>query len=359
MGILEEPEDVHVQKAHRVNGLAGTPFSLGFRLPAEWERHEGTWLAWPKNPDTFTKGHLVAVRKAYASMIDELCTGERVHLLVDDNQSKKEVLALVGPKRNLTFHTIKSSDVWIRDYGPIFVRDSGVAATKWVFNAWGDKYDDLLPDDRTGDLVAKETGLSRFETGRVLEGGSIDVNGRGVMLTTRQCLLNKNRNPNLNTEEIEAMLRENLGAENIVWLERGIEGDDTDGHVDDIARFVAHDTIVCMMDESGPNRESLAANLELVRGARDPSGRPFRVEELPMPARIEGDGGTLPASYANFYIGNSVVLVPTFNDSNDGKAMKLLGRLFPSRRVVGVDCRSLVTGLGAIHCVTQQQPASV
>jgi agmatine deiminase len=328
-------------------------------MPAEWERHEGTWLAWPKNPDTFTKEHLAGVRKAYARMIVELCTGERVHLLVDDNQSQKEALALVGPRQNLAFHLIKSADVWIRDYGPIFVRNSDVAATRWVFNAWGGKYDDLLPDNETGDAVAKETRFTRFETGRVLEGGSIDVNGRGLLLTTKQCLLNKNRNPMLGVADIEAMLRENLGAENVIWLERGVEGDDTDGHVDDVARFVAHDTVVCMTDEPGRNRESLANSMELLKGVRAPKGHALRIEEMPMPAPIEGEGGILPASYANFYIGNSVVLVPTFDDPNDRKAMKLLGRLFPSRRIVGVDCRSLVTGLGAIHCVTQQQPANI
>ncbi len=339
--------------------MSGTPFSLGYRMPAEWERHDGTWLAWPKNPDTFTREHMAAVRKAYARIIDELCTGEMVHLLVDDNQSQKEVLAVVEPGRNLAFHLIKSADVWIRDYGPIFVRSSGVAATKWVFNSWGGKYDDLLPDNETGEAIVKETGLSKFETSRVLEGGSVDVNGRGLLLTTKQCLLNRNRNPMLSVGDIEAMLRENLGADNVIWLERGIEGDDTDGHVDDIARFVAHDTVVCMTDDPGDNRESLAINLNVLKSAKGPNGHKLRIVELPMPAPIEGEGGTLPASYANFYIGNSVVLVPTFDDPNDRKAMKLLGKLFPTRRIVGVDCRSLVTGLGTIHCVTQQQPANI
>lgn len=330
-------------------------------MPAEWEPHEGTWLAWPKNLGTFSREHLVVVRKTYAKMIAELCTGERVHLLVDDERSEKDVLARVSPNSNLVFHLLRSADVWIRDYGPIFVTNPGIAATKWVFNAWGGKYDDLLPDDETGSAIVRETGVPSFQTRKVLEGGSIDVNGRGFLLTTKQCLLDKNRNPSMSAAEIEQMLRENLGVLHTIWLEGGIEGDDTDGHVDDVARFVADDTVVCMTEEggSGANSRSLAANLEVLRQARDPGGRPLRVEEIPMPAPIEGEHGILPASYANFYVGNSVVLVPAYGDSNDGKALKTIGKLFPSRRAVGVDCRSLVTGLGAIHCVTQQQPAEM
>jgi agmatine deiminase len=341
--------------------LSGTPFSMGYRMPAEWEPHEGTWLAWPKNPDTFTKEHLAPVLKAYTKIISELCTGERVHLLVDDQRSQKEVLAVVVPNRNLAFHLIKSADVWVRDYGPIFVKSTAVAATKWIFNAWGRKYDDLLPDNETGRAIVQEAGLPSFAINKVLEGGSIDTNGRGLLLTTKQCLLNGNRNPKLRVGDIEAMLHDNLGAIKVVWLEGGIEGDDTDGHIDDVARFVAHDTVVCVTDERGVggNRESLAANLDVLKKARGTDGRSLRIEELPMPARIDGQNGTLPASYANFYIGNSVVLVPTFDDPNDGKALKTLGKLFPSRRVVGVDCRSLATGLGTIHCVTQQQPAGL
>ncbi len=330
-------------------------------MPAEWEPHEGTWLAWPKNAETFSKEHLVQVRKTYAKMIAELCTGERVHLLVDDRESEKEVLALLSPNSNLVFHLLRSADVWIRDYGPIFVTNPGIAATKWVFNAWGNKYQDLLPDNETGRAVAKESRIPSFELDMVLEGGSIDVNGRGLLLTTKQCLLNKNRNPSSTQAEIESALRDNLGAVNVIWLEEGIEGDDTDGHIDDIARFVAHDTVVCMTEQSGTggNRETLATDLEVLRLARDSEGHKLKVVELPMPASIRSGNDLLPASYANFYIGNSAVLVPTFNDPNDGKALGIIGKLFPSRRVVGIDCRSLVTGLGTIHCVTQQQPASL
>jgi agmatine deiminase len=338
-----------------------TPFSTGYRMPAEWEDHQGTWLSWPKNPETFTDEHLPAVRKTFARIITELCAGERVHLLVDDIRSKKEVIAMAGENRNLAFHLIPSADVWMRDYGPIFVRNSDVAATKWVFNAWGSKYDDLLPDNETGRSVLKESGVRGFEVNMVLEGGSIDVNGRGFLLTTRQCLLNKNRNPALTQVEIEAALRDNLGATNIIWLEEGIEGDDTDGHIDDIARFVAHDTVVCMTEQrgTGGNSESLATDLELLRQASDPEGHKLRIVEIPMPSPVSSGNDLLPASYANFYIGNSVVLVPTFNDPNDGTALRAIDKLFPSRRVVGVDCRGLVTGLGTIHCVTQQQPAGL
>jgi agmatine deiminase len=332
---------------------------MGYRMPAEWEQHEGTWLAWPKNQETFTSDHLVAVRRTYARIISELCTGERVHLLVDDRGAQKEALAFVGQNRNLVFHSVWSADVWVRDYGPIFVKNSGVAATKWTFNAWGNKYDDLLPDNETGRAVLRESGLPGFVTNMVLEGGSIDVNGRGFLLTTKQCLLNKNRNPSMTASEIETALRDNLGADRVIWVEEGIEGDDTDGHIDDIARFVAHDTVVCMTErgEGSRNQEILSANLDVLRKAKDPGGHPLKIEEIPMPSPVKGVDGMLPASYANFYIGNSVVLVPTFADPNDGKALRIIDRLFPSRRVVGLDCRSLVSGFGAIHCVTQQQPA--
>lgn len=341
--------------------MAQTPFSMGYRMPAEWEPHEGTWLSWPKNPETFSPEDLRMVKKTYSRMINELCTGERVHLLVDDAKMRKEVLQSVEPSRNLVFHLIRSADVWMRDYGPIFVKSSGLATTKWTFNAWGSKYDDLLPDNETGEAIVKELGLTNFETGMVLEGGSIDVNGRGFLLTTKQCLLNKNRNPSMDAGAIETSLRDYLGAERVIWLEGGIEGDDTDGHIDDIARFVAHDTVVCMTEsnERTANHASLSGNLELLRAARDPGGNPLRMVEIPMPRDLKGAEGVLPASYANFYIGNSVVLVPTFSDTNDGRALKEIGRLFPTRRVVGLDSRSLVSGFGGIHCVTQQQPTAI
>src|SRR5438445_4764552 len=240
------------------------PADLGFSMPAEWAEHESTWLSWPKNPLTFPSEIVSKVEKAYVEMIEALARGERVDLLVDDDRTEDRVRSKLSAK-NVSFHAIKSADVWIRDYGPIFVRWKGkgsarIAATKWKFNAWGNKYDDLLADDSTGWEVARSTGLKTLETGVVLEGGSIDVNGRGALITTEQCLLNKNRNPHLGKAELEELLRDYLGASSVVWLDRGIEGDDTDGHVDDIARFVDENTVVCMT-EKHPGDANLEARV--------------------------------------------------------------------------------------------------
>ena len=332
---------------------------MQYRMPAEWERHESTWISWPKNPLTFSPELMESVESAYVSVVDTLSEGERVDILVDDQTVERRVSGMLSGRGSVAFHRIRTEDVWVRDYGPIFVRSAdGIVATKWTFNAWGNKYDDLLPDDEAGRKMAASTGLAVIEEEMVLEGGSIDVNGGGMMLTTEQCLLNSNRNPSLSRTQIEAKLKKRLGAEHIIWLKSGIEGDDTDGHVDDIARFVSEDTVVCMVEEDGndDNFAHLDENLSLLRAAETPSGGKLVVVPLPMPGSLE-DGGRLPASYANFYIGNSAVLVPVFNDRNDDVVLERLRRLFPGRKVAGIDCRALVHGLGTIHCATQQQPA--
>jgi agmatine deiminase len=340
-----------------------TPAELGFSMPPEWAEHDSTWLSWPKNPLTFPPEIVSRVEEAYAEMIEALARGERVDLLVDDEPTEDRVRSMLSAK-NVAFRRIKSADVWIRDYGPIFVktarRGGAVAATKWEFNAWGNKYDDLLPDNATGLEVARSTGLKVFEAGAVLEGGSIDVNGRGSLLTTEQCLLNKNRNPALGKAQIERLLHDYLGVESVVWLGEGVAGDDTDGHVDDIARFVNEDTVVCMTepDEGDANYAALKRDQALLSSHRDEEGRALEVVPIAMPREVGGDGGRLPASYANFYIGNSAVLVPVFGDARrDGAALETLSDFFPGRRVVPVDCRELVYGFGGIHCVSQQQPA--
>ena len=291
-------------------------------------------------------------------MIRVLSATENVNVLIDDEETEERVCSVLGKKNNVLFHKIKTADVWIRDYGPIFIKGNDVAATKWIFNAWGNKYDDLKADDESGMRVAQSTGFKIFEPGIVLEGGSIDVNGLGTCLTTKQCLLNKNRNPKQSAGKIAEHLRDYLGVTSLIWLDSGIAGDDTDGHVDDIARFVSEDTIVCMVEEDrkDENYEVLNKNYELLLRARDQNGRKLNIETIQMPRRIDAKDGRLPASYANFYIGNTAVLVPTFNDPNDSKALGTLQELFPKRKVVGIDCESLVYGLGAIHCVTQQQP---
>ncbi len=338
--------------------MLSVPFALGYRMPAEWEKHESTWLTWPKHPDTFPEGIIEPVEATYIQMIEALAKGEKVNVLVDDKKTEEKILAILNG-RNVFFHIIETADVWIRDYGPIFVRGkAGIAAIKWIFNAWGEKWDDLLPDNASGMEVAKLSGFKIFEPGIILEGGSIDTNGLGTCLTTEQCLLNKNRNPHLNREQIEKILRDYLGFTNVIWLKEGIVGDDTDGHIDDIARFVNKNTVVCAVEENknDENYGILKTNLELLKNARDPDGDKLDVAELPTPRKIEIPERRLPASYANFYIGNAAVLVPMFNDKNDKKAMSIIGKFFPDREIVGIPSEALVYGYGGIHCVTQQQP---
>ena len=346
---------------------AVTPRSMGYRMPAEWERHEATWLSWPKNPLTFPEDVIAKVEDVYCQMIGALSVGENVKVLVEDDAMANLVGRRLRESRasmqNVSLLKIGSADVWIRDYGPTFLihPTEKKAAVKWRFNAWGGKYDDLLADDATGDEVVRASRVRAFRPDIVMEGGSIDVNGAGTVLTTEQCLLNKNRNPELSKEQIEAYLARYIGAPNVIWLKSGIEGDDTDGHVDDFARFVSRDTVVCSVSSSKEtvDREVLAKNLTMLKGAKDQDDRALKVVELPMPRplRLEEEDRWLPSSYANFYIGNSVVLLPVFKDPNDGKAIEALSRLFPGREVVPIYAADLVYGYGGIHCVTQQEPA--
>ena len=249
--------------------------------------------------------------------------------------------------------------MWVRDYGPIFVKKNNeIAATKWVFNSWGNKYKELLADNETGMRISEFTKKNIFEPGIILEGGSIETNGFGTCIATEQCLLNKNRNPNLGKEEIEEYLKACLGFEKTIWLKKGIEGDDTDGHVDDIARFVDKDTVVCMVEEDKDdgNYKNLEENLDILKKARGQDGKKINVIPIQMPRKIEIPERRLAASYANFYIGNSAVLVPAFNDENDEKAISIIERFFPGKETIGINCRELVYGNGGIHCITQQQP---
>jgi len=328
-------------------------------MPAEWERHDATWLSWPKDPDTFPANILPRVEAAYVKMVEALSHGEEVRILVDDLKTEEKVGRMLNKAEKVSFHRLKTADVWVRDYCPIYVRGRDVALVKWVFNAWGGKYDDLRPDDLAGQRIAEETGLRVFRPGVVLEGGSVDSNGGGSILTTEQCLLNPNRNPALNKKEIESLLGDYLGGRNVVWLRRGIEGDDTDGHVDDIARFVGPRRVLLASEPSStdPNHAALAEDSQLLESATDEKGRRLEVEEVPMPGEVRAPDGRLPASHLNFYIGNGCVLVPTFGGDSDRDALRCIGEAFPTREVVGVDCRALVYGLGTIHCVTQQASA--
>jgi len=343
-----------------------TPRSQGFRMPAEWSKHEATWISWPKNHLTFPPEVIGEVEGIFAQMICALSHGEMVKVLVEDDAMRQKVLER-SERAGADMHRvlplmIRSSDVWIRDYGPSFLLGPGgtKAATKWRFNAWGGKYDDLLYDDVTGDEIARAAGVPIFRPGIVMEGGSFEVNGQGSALTTEQCLLNKNRNPELSRRSIERFLEDYIGASNVIWLRSGIEGDDTDGHVDDFARFVSDDHVLCAYSQSKTTSNSavLKANQRILMASVDQDGRRLKLARLPMPKPLwlEGEQRYLPASYANFYIGNDCVLLPVFKDRNDRKAIVLLENSFPERKVIPIYAAELVYGYGGIHCVTQQEP---
>ena len=336
-----------------------TPRSLGYRMPAEWEPHEAVWLSWPHDTESFPD--LAAVEKVYREIIRALEFGEKIHLFVTDADMQtrvRDLLAGVGVDLGrVRFFLEPYADVWFRDYGPLFVvnrEERRLAMTRWIFNAWGGKYETLARDTKIPDIILRAMPMPCFRPGIILEGGSIDVNGAGTLLTTEQCLLNKNRNPHLGRRDIEAALRDYLGAERVVWLGEGVAGDDTDGHVDDIARFVSEDTVVCACEEdpTDENHKPLEDNTRRLKSAG------LNVVRLPMPGPVlRRDGGRLPASYSNFLIGNRRVLVPVFGHANDEKALRVLRGLFPGREVVGIRCEALVHGLGAIHCISQQQPS--
>lgn len=341
-----------------------TPRARGYFMPAEWEPHDAVWLAWPHDRATFGDG-LPEVERTYASLIYEIHETETVHLFVLDADARRRVAALLQESgvdtARVRFHERGYADVWLRDCGPTFVvrrPEPGLAMVHWIFNAWGGKYEELKKDASLPLTIQKELGVPRFEPGVVLEGGSIEVNGRGTLLTTRQCLLHPNRNPRLDRAGIESVLGENLGVSRVLWLNEGVAGDDTDGHIDDIARFTAPDTVVCAVedDPKDANYAALRENFELLRLSRDQDGRPLKVLRLPMPAAVTDAGGRLPASYANFYIGNGVVLVPAFGCPQDAAALEVLSKAFPGRRLAPIPCRALVRGLGTLHCVSQQQP---
>ncbi|HUS75694.1 MAG TPA: agmatine deiminase family protein [Methanothrix sp.] len=346
--------------------LQDTPLALGYHMPAEWEKHEAIWLSWPYDLDSFPE--IDKVERAYVAIIKAIHQSETVNLLVRDEIMQNVVVDTLKEEKvdlhRVRFHIMSYADVWFRDYGPTFVVNrekvagKRVAAVNWIFNAWGEKYPELMADTRIACLINDDLLMECFLPGIVMEGGSIDVNGRGTVLTTEQCLLNRNRNPSLNKEEIESYLREYLGASKVIWLLEGIVGDDTDGHVDDIARFVNTTTVLCAFEDD-PEDENflpLKRNYELLCQETDQDGSPLTVIKLPMPGLV-GAERRLPASYANFYIGNEVVMVPVFGHKNDKKALKIIQEAFPDRKVVGINCREMVHGLGTLHCISQQQPA--
>ena len=335
------------------------PRALGFRMPAEWEPHEATWLAWPHEESDWP-GKFEPIAWVYADIVRHLSRVERVSVLAptaDVIQHALVMLDKAGANLNaVEFLEIATNRSWIRDYGPIFIKRPGeIAITNWKFNGWA-KYDNWAMDNAVPGEIHRRLPLQQFDTELVMEGGSIDVNGAGLLMTTEECLLSSEqaRNPGLSREAIEGAFHDYLGIERVLWLNRGIAGDDTHGHVDDLARFVNEDTIVTVLeqDRSETNHDPLRENLEILR-----SFEGLRLAIIPMPRPVYFDGQRLPASYANFYIANQMVLVPTFNDPNDRIALNTLAELFPNREIVGISCLDLVLGLGALHCMTQQQPA--
>ena len=353
-----------------------TPRELGYRMPAEWERHEATWLAWPHNPDDWP-GKFQAIPWVYAEIVRLLAARERVHILVEDAKAHGRALGILeragANLDRVSFHLWPTDRSWTRDSGPIFVRngEGQVGITNWRFNAWA-KYSNWRLDDQVPGRVAELPGLPEWQPTAeladgsmrrlVLEGGSIDTNGAGILLTTEECLLSEvqQRNPGVGREKLEQAFHDFLGIDQVIWLGKGIAGDDTHGHVDDISRFVGDATIVTAVepDTKDANHAPLAENLERLKAARTRDEKQFTLVELPMPRPVVFRGQRLPASYANFYIANELVLVPTFHDPNDRVALNTLAEVFPGRVVIGIHSVDLVWGLGTLHCMTQQQPAA-
>jgi len=340
-----------------------TPAALGYRMPAEWEPHSATWLSWPRRegisfPESFDR-----VLPTLRAMVEALIESEKVCINVCNGAHEAEAQSVLRglPMERITFYRIPTNEPWCRDHGPIFLtrnRDPKLAVVDWDYNAWGNKYPPFNHDEVVPTRVAEILNVPVFYPHMILEGGSIDVNGADALLTTESCLLNKNRNPNLSRDQIEERLRDYLGVRDIFWLGDGIAGDDTDGHIDDLARFVSAQTVVAVVEEDrdDENYEPLQRNLTRLHQMKIGKDK-IEIVTLPMPKKIVREGVRLPASYANFYIANSCVLVPTFDDSAEAVALSILRECFPTRRVVGINCRELIWGLGAFHCLTQQQPA--
>jgi len=342
-------------------------------MPAEWEPHEATWLAWPHNREDWP-GKFQPIPWVYAEIVRLLAARERAHILVEDSAAERRARGILkragADLERVEFHAWPTDRVWTRDSGPIFVRDAQgqVAITNWRFNAWA-KYDDWRKDDQVPGRVAELLQMRAWEPtidvgGEarriVLEGGSIDVNGTGALLTTEECLLSdvQQRNPGVSRERLEQVFSDFLGIDQVIWLGRGVAGDDTHGHVDDISRFVGQETIVTAVEPNtrDANHEPLAENLARLKAARTLDGKQFTIVQLPLPRPVVFRGQRLPASYANFYLANRLVLMPTFHDPNDRVALNTLAEVFPDREVIGIHSVDLIWGLGALHCMTQQQP---
>lgn len=337
-----------------------TARALGYRWPAEWERHAATWVSWPHNPATWP-GKFHVVPACFAELVQAIARFEPVHILAGGAAVMNDAEMHVGDEPNVKLFDIETNDAWCRDHGPMFVvRETDAAVIDWEYNAWGGKYPPFDKDNAVPSQIAYLGALRRFVPGIILEGGSVEGNGRGTVLTTESCLLNPNRNPNISRADAERYLANYLGATNVLWLKRGeLAGDDTDGHIDQLARFVNPTTIVAAWedDPADVNHEPLRVNFEQLSGMTDQDGNAFNVVRLPLPQPKFYDGHRLPACYCNFYIANGGIIVPQFDDPADAGAIEILQELCPDQTVVGVPSLDLVWGLGSFHCLTQQEPA--
>ncbi len=347
------------------SGLPDFPASTGFAFPAEWHPHIATWLSWPHKEESWP-GKIETIYKPYSEFIKILTEGELVRINVRDAAMEafaKSELAKAGVDlTKVEFFHFPTNDAWCRDHGPAFLINPNTkqkAIVDWGYNAWGDKYPPYDLDDVIPTQIGGHFNLPVYHPGIVMEGGSVDFNGAGTLLTSTACLLNENRNPHLNQQQIEEYLKNYYGVQQILWLGDGIVGDDTDGHIDDITRFVNANTVVTVVEENkhDENYHILQENLQMLREFKLINGEPLNIIELPMPAPVVYDGQRLPASYANFYIGNAAVVVPTYRDKNDEIALEILRTCFPDRKVVGIDSTDIIWGLGSFHCLSQQEPA--
>lgn len=348
----------------RTSGLpnSSTPKKLGYSFPPEWAKHEATWLSWPHKEESWP-GKIETIYEPYCQFIKIVATGEKVRINVRDEAMKASAIAHLekagADLSQIEFYFNESNDAWCRDHGPAFVtRGNEKAVVDWGYNAWGGKYPPFDLDDVIPTKIATHFNLPLFTPDIVMEGGSVEFNGAGTILTSTACLLNENRNPHLTKEQIETYLKEFYGAEQILWVGDGIVGDDTDGHIDDITRFVNEDTVLTVV-ESNPLDENyllLQENLEALKAMRLRDGRSLNIIKLPMPSPVIHEDTRLPASYANFYIANAAVIVPTFRDVNDKIALEIIQKAFPDRAVVGIDSTDIIWGLGSFHCLSQQEP---
>ncbi|RAW03312.1 agmatine deiminase family protein [Pseudochryseolinea flava] len=343
-----------------------TPKEQGYYFPAEFAKHDAMWLSWPHKEASWP-GKIESIYPIYAQFVKLVAEGEKVNINVVDEAMKAKVLGHLqragADLSNVQIFLHPTNDAWCRDHGPAFLINPNAAQKKmivdWGYNAWGGKYPPFDLDDNIPTLIAQHYNIPVVYPGIVMEGGSVEFNGKGTLLTTTSCLLNENRNPHLNQNQIEKYLSDYYGVDNILWLGDGIVGDDTDGHIDDITRFVNEDTVVTVVEEdkNDENYEPLQENLKALKKMRLENGKQLHVVELPMPSAVVHEDMRLPASYANFYISNKYVVVPVFRDKNDDRALSILQSCFTDRKVVGLDSVDIIWGLGSFHCLSQQEPA--